>query len=472
MIFKLFQSRAPILILNTFLIAGIPLLSGCHKEIPTEVGIEAKNARLAQVSNTTGFEELPKIQSFDSEDLQLATKIGFEIKSPVLNDGWMNHYEIQTDFGIWHAGSRDMLKIRARELETARKLFQTSQGEVFVDASAEAGKNILLAPIRGLEAAYNTVTQPEETWKKVAGIPEGASRIWTSLAREVEDALSAKDNDSDLEESDSSEKTIKVAEKAAKFGLNKYGFNLGQQERDFYKKLGADPYTDNYIIKARVSRLATIKGSVDLSSRFVPGVGGLGLIGDMNRFVRYAEKISLYDDPWEKAQHNIRILTDMGIAESAISRFYSNQFLTPTYQSIIVESLKELDGVQDRHEFLELVNLCVCREDAVFFAQVANELAYIHKNQNKLVQIVSSGNLPAALNSSGQMLVILPADYIIWSKELSVIVKAMGESVLARDNISSVELAVSGQLSVRTKQELQKLKVNIKERYQFAENLG
>jgi len=103
----------------------------------------------------------------------------FRVWDRVENDGYLNRYLVDSDFGVFEASSTADLRELLVEIEALAKLEEISRGEAFVDAV----KNTVKAPV---ETARVVVDEPVETLKR---IPGGVGRYFKRTARRARDLV-------------------------------------------------------------------------------------------------------------------------------------------------------------------------------------------------------------------------------------------------------------------------------------------
>ena len=91
-----------------------------------------------------------------------------EVKDPVLNDGFLNRFTVDTDFGRFEVESDALLRIRLNELRAIEELEQLSNTEVFAKALAKSAA----APFT---ATYHLVTDPVGSAKAA---PSGVKHLF------------------------------------------------------------------------------------------------------------------------------------------------------------------------------------------------------------------------------------------------------------------------------------------------------
>jgi len=229
----------------------------------------------------------------------------YTIDDRVENDGYFNTYTIKTPFGIFRPTGRPLLEIRIREIEALGELDKLESSKVFLDAAKTTGKKVLLAPVRAAEKVVDTVSDPDKMVDTLKAVPQGAQRLFSWAARQVESAYdgaselvsSKKDQEKgarakDKESSISASETLK---QGRDLGLSFIGYN--KREREWFRKLQVSPYTSNQPLKDEVTRVAAIETAVGVAFKFVPSLGLLSELDTFNTWYSRAEKLALYEEP-------------------------------------------------------------------------------------------------------------------------------------------------------------------------------
>src|SRR5215467_8166839 len=175
----------------------------------------------------------------------------FRVVDPVHGDGLMNHFVLDSRFGRFDAYGRAALAVRIREVAALSELSKTS------DVAVAAG-----GVVQGVESQVKTatgvVTHPVQT---VTGIPKGIAHLFGGYrARGEEVAADARrgvGSSSSQGSAGSARSTAEKGGKAAKSYAERY-LGITAAERDYYRKLGVDPYTDNEVLRDAIRKDARI----------------------------------------------------------------------------------------------------------------------------------------------------------------------------------------------------------------------
>ena len=115
------------------------------------------------------WETPPELAARDVVPDELFRGKHHEVRPEVINDGYLNYYRIDTDFGEMEAYGTFDLRVRVQEIEALAKLQELSKLDVFLQAPVDEAKQpfALLADLFG---------HPVATLK---GVPTGVERVFT-----------------------------------------------------------------------------------------------------------------------------------------------------------------------------------------------------------------------------------------------------------------------------------------------------
>ena len=95
---------------------------------------------------------------------------------PVASDGYLDSYQIESQFGSAVVIGRAQLRAHIIEIAALDELDQISKTEVFVDAAAAAGINTV-------KSISRVFTDPKETF---TGLPKGVGRLFSRTKTTVQ----------------------------------------------------------------------------------------------------------------------------------------------------------------------------------------------------------------------------------------------------------------------------------------------
>src|SRR5438270_23123 len=254
----------------------------------------------------------------------------FHVQNPVHSDGLMHHYVVESRFGLFTAYGRDALAVRLREVAALATIAKTSDTEV-----------VLKSVSRGIEEDARSVVQvalnPVGT---VIGIPKGIAHLFSGYKAEAGEIAAqvrqtSKGGDSHKKEGGRAAQ----AEHAARQYADRY-LGLSAAERRWYAQLRVDPYTNNEVLRRAVKRLARIDAAASFGVRFAPL--GVPFAGE----VRRALDAIYNEDPAVLRKRRHEALAGFGLSASEMEGFENALLLTPTRQTLLVDAVQGLEGVE------------------------------------------------------------------------------------------------------------------------------
>jgi hypothetical protein len=120
---------------------------------------------------------------------------------------------------------------------------------------------------------------------------------------------------------------------------------------------------------------------------------------------------------------------------------------TPVQQTKLVNALAEMQGVDDRGQFVKFAVLTRDPDVAFFRARQAEMYARFHKRVSKVKQFVPLGELAAARLADGTLVFCAPLDHLAWTQTMANYVLAANQNVTAAPGIKAKQLQVAGTVS-------------------------
>ncbi len=360
----------------------------------------------------------------------------YRIESSAVNDGYVNTYTLVTDWGKVQAVSDYRLRVRIQEANALKALDEMSRAGVFGDSLVEGA----LAPVRG---AVDLVTEPVET---VSGAAEGLGRWFGNIA----DSVSSDDPHQE--------------------GALSAAVGWAATKRAFAVELGVDPYTDwkplqDALVSVGQAAFAggitasVAMGAVTEGTALKLPVLVLGLSHDMNQI--------LIDNPPEKlTEMNRKALGDLGLGGDAVSTFMDNHNYTPLEKLQLVAALqrmKDADGL----EFL-LASAAAAPDKAVarYTQQRAEMMANFH-TKIAPTTIIQLKEFSIQRSEDARIVGVFPLDYVAWTADLAVIVKAMSEEVAQISDAGEKEMWFEGSASPDARKGMEAHGWTVKERVEL-----
>ena len=377
----------------------------------------------------------------------------WSVAADAVNDGAYNTYRVESRVGAFDARGRAQLAVRGKEVDALIELERVSKSDVFLAAA----KKSALAPVK---VVASFADEPVET---VKGIGSGAKRLFDKtrfqageLSHEAKGVVSDEDG-----KSGSGESTTAKATQAAEAYAKKY-LGLSKAERHWYAQLGVDPYTDNEPLRKAVREISRVEAAATFGMRFagLPGIPGAREVGKVMDLVWKT-------DPWELRKQNRETLLAAGIDEATARAFEDNAAMSPTQQTALIHSLKELAGVRGRDH---LVARAVDVDDTASARALVTSTALLvryHRQVAPLTEILGGARLPVARARDGRLVAVAVVDAIFWTSEVAEAARGFA-ALYTGDPARTRELRLVGEASDRFVDETRALGWTVHEQWQTA----
>jgi len=376
-------------------------------ESKTKAGKKKKRTAKKETAKDD-YETPPELKASEILPPELMKSDNHEVLEQVSNDCYWNSYIVHSTYGEYSVYSTRFLKIRIKELEALSVLKKTSSVEALARGTADT---VIVHPFR---SAMNVATKPVET---VKGVPGGIVSFfkniyytgeWTvSVAKTVgERAITHASGGEEGQNGPGISEDINA--------IADWYLGVGAGEREIARRLGVDPYTSNPLLAEEIKRVSKYEriGKLGISFAPIPSIPGMGYVKDVNYYV--------WDkDPKELREFNKKQLIKMGIDEALVLKFIDSPFYSPTYQTTIVLSLKELDGVNNREEILEDAIVAGNIQESQFYTNLVVLLTWFHLNHSSLKTIINHADITSAQTNDNRIITIIPADYLCWSEAIA-----------------------------------------------------
>ena len=393
------------------------------------------------LADTTDYEEAVDLSAADILPVELLSGEHHRVVGTVRNDGYLNYYVIQSDYGEFPAASTAMLRMRLREIGALAQLDELSHSEVFIEAAADAG-------INQLEAVEQLVTHPIATIK---GIPSGIGRMFKRYSRQSEDAVAdAKEymakqkEDEETTESDDLDYTREAVKLTERY------FGVSDAERNWAKRLGTDPYTSNEVLVKAIKNVAWADRLGRMALRAAGGtIPGIGYVKAVNEAV-------WGEDPYELRDRNRALLAATGADDATIDAYLKSPWMSPTQQTLLTAAIGELDGVEGRDGILKQALNPVSEAEVGYYVRSVALLAWHHRNRRPFDALSTELAIPGGIARDGTVVLMFPSDHVYWTQAMA----EAAEVYRGLDTNASghaLELWILGTVSNRARRELESL---------------
>ena len=367
---------------------------------PSLISLACAAIIIPATAQTAAYEQGALLNAADLLPADLLRGPSHRVREQVPTDGYMAHFKIDTDFGVFEAIGVPQVKRRVVEAEAIRKLVETSKSDLF----AEGLKRSVAQPI---DAVKNIVTNPVDSVKRA---PKTVGHFFSKVGSSIERGVhKVKENSSDGR-SPSAGEIGNAAKNAAGFDKAKL---------DTARQLGVDPYSDNARLQEEMDKVTWAFFAGGLPLRIGAAVASAGIALTATEMVGVPEETYALTQS-ELALRDQRSLAAMGLREKDIKDFQIQPHLSTTRRHRIVKSLEALPGAAGRGRIILLANSCKTAEHADFLVSALSMLAVRQLGgaaDYKDLRVF--GRLPGAITATGTLEVPAPVDHVTWTEQVA-----------------------------------------------------
>jgi hypothetical protein len=380
----------------------------------------------AMISGAAAFETAVMLKASDLLPAEQLQGPCHRVRDQVATDGYMAHFEIDSDYGTFKAAGVPQVHQRLVEIEAIQKLVATSKSDLF----AEGLKRSIEQPI---DAVKNIVTKPVESVKQAPKtVGHFFSKVGASIGRGVEKVKKGNE-----------EGKAPSAGDVGNAAKNAAGFD--KAKLDTAKQLGVDPYSDNARLQEEMDKVTWAFFAGGLPLRIGAAVASAGVTLTATNMVGVPEETYALTQS-ELALRDSRSLQAMGLKEEDIKDFQIQPNLSTTRRHRIVKSLETMPAAAGRGRVILLANSCENSEQADFLVAALSMLADRQRSgaaDYKQLQVY--GRLPGAITAGGLLEIPAPVDHVTWTEQVA--------GFAQRDDLgaASKTLIHTGRLSEATK---------------------
>jgi len=404
------------------------------------------------------YEPVPILSAAQILTPELLQSEDHKVADNVVNDGYMNLYRIESEYGEFSAHGSTMLALRVQEVHALAELAGVSKTDVFLESAGAAAA----APIKAVE---QLVEKPGETIK---GIPGGVKRMFKGLKRDVEEvsekskeaAAARKADDGDEDPETSGGKSDELTSAASTYA-KKY-FGISGAERRWAEKLSVDPYSSNEVLHKKIKQVANVDAIASFGTRLVmPRIPGVSTMGTVTKMVWSV-------DPRELREQNLARLESTGVGPELIANFLDQPWYSPTLQTLLVTDLLKMESVGGLSLALDLALAAESEEEALFLVQTVHMLSELHHAQG-ITSLAAGASLPGALTADNRLIYPLPVDHVAWTAEVAADSQSALPDLGQSYNPKSRELWLRGTASPRCVEELDGLGWSVRTEVKIAQ---
>ncbi len=378
-------------------------------------------------------------QTFETPSNRLASQIlpsnlfsgpYHRVRETVVSYGYMHHYTVDSQFGVFQATGDGALRKLVNEIYAIASLKEFKTTDAFLTSVGTAVK----APF---SFAKNLITHPIDT---VSGVPQGVFQIFGNAAESIT-----------MEHDPSEDSRVKQL------------LFVSSWKRDFAAEHGVDVYSSNEVLQEELNSVgwAAAIGGLSVSVATM-GAGATAVIVMKN--LRLADQIgsALKEEPPARLRIiNMDKLRAMGISEALANRFLDHPHFTPRHDTVIVANLERLSRARGLSTFLESALSAEDEVGANFFMNMAQTMGGYNDSVAPIEEITALAGLTMARAENGRALIPFPLDHGVWSERASRIVNHLVTSYRSPGFRGGFDLWVTGTVSPRAHQELARIGITV-----------
>lgn len=379
-------------------------------------------------ASTATFEELPELKASDILKPELLKGPHYSIRDPVPTSSGMNHFTIDSDFGVVEADGNEMLVTRLKEIDAIARLQDVSRTDQFKESLIAAAKS-------PLKSAKNIVKDPAQA---ISNVPKGIMKFMGRAKNTVKD-IGKKDG------SNGDGKTMKDV------------LGYSDKKRKLALEMGIDPYSTNPIVQKQLDEVAWASwaGGFTFSAATFPISGPVGAALTVTSLSSSIDQLLREKSPEELAEVNRATYKTMGASSSDAAKIVGGGAFTPTQATAFAQALKSMKGVANREAFIHVAAEKSSTEaDATFCVQTAILMSQINQ-QTPLTRLTMLEDFPICVAKDGTIILAVQWDYAAWTPGAAWLTKQVEDLAGHSGEKKPMMIVLSGQISPRLQQELQ-----------------
>jgi len=354
----------------------------------------------------------------------LLTGPDYRIDEKVLNDGFLNHYKINSKFGEFNAVSNATLRKRIWEIRAMAEMDKVTGTKEFLESFKESGQ-------KTVKGAVGLITHPIASTQ---GAVSGVAKVFKGAADSIFGAKRSEAEDSKLKDA--------------------IGFSKVKREYAF--QFSVDVYSRNKPLQERLDDIAWAgyAGGLSLSVALAPVGGAAGAVISVSRLSETFNEIFRTTPPNELREQNAQKLLAMGANPDIVDLYINNVVFTPREQTLIVLALNEMAGTKNRGAFVKYAVPTNDPDMAGFRQRQAGMYTGYHRSVEPIQQFVPFGKFVAARTSGNKLIINVPLDHLVWTEAMAKLITRANFLVDAMKWPTQKQFWVAGTVSPRAVKEM------------------
>jgi hypothetical protein len=348
----------------------------------------------------------------------------YRLEEKVLNDGFLNHYKVNSKFGEFNAVSNATLRKRIWEIRAMAEMDKVTGTKEFIDSFKESGQ-------KTIAGAKALITSPIETTQ---GAVSGVAKVFKGAAASVFGAKRSEAEDSKLKDV---------------IGFSKV-------KREYAYQFSVDVYSRNKLIQKRLDDIAWAgyAGGMSLSVALMPVGGAAGAAISVSRLSETFNEIFRTTPPNELREQNAQKLLAMGANPDIVDLYINNAVFTPREQTLIVFALNEMTSTGNRGAFVKFAVPTSDADMAAFHQRQAEMYAGYHRSVEPIQQFVPFGKFVAARAAEQKIIINVPLDHLVWTEAMAKLITRANSLVETMKWPTQKQFWVTGTVSQKAAKEM------------------
>ncbi len=347
---------------------------------------------------------------------------GVSIVSPVISDGLLRIYTVDTPYGQFVFDGDGFAKQRLKELAAAERLSQAELNDEFKSSFEKS----LREPVEFVQGA---VENPAGAVKKTIS---GVARLFDRAAAGIRNAGEGPDN---------------IAESL---------LGVSKAKREIAVSLGVDPYTDFGPLKERLERAAQASAAGGLTVKglfmLIPGGAGIAVssvstASDLATLIRDKTASELMEI------NRARLRRAAGNTPS-INLFLENPHYTLGDQTVVAAALLKLRKVKNVNAMLSRMASVTQRSQAIFLRERVHLTADYSAKTKEISSFFDAGGLPLSRAVDGAIVTILPIDALSWTERSAGIFERVQAGLTGDEGVPEKLLLITGEATPLAQEKL------------------
>ena len=336
----------------------------------------------------------------------------YTIKNQAVNDGLINTYVLDTDYGPLTVESTAELMMRIDELNAISRMEEMDRKKVFGESLWKGVK----APFT---LVVDLVKEPIDTGKAIG---KGTGQFFSSVGRSIVSDDPDQDN------------VLKVA----------VGYDAAK--RQFAYELGIDPYTSYEPVRDKLGQIARAAVAGGLTPRVAMAAidSGVTTAMSISGTAKNMKELVRDNPPGALEKINRKKLEEMGVDTALIEAFLDNYAYNPQEKTLLVGELETMHGVKGRNLFIARADSAADESVALNNRLTAQMMAAYHVAVKPIENIQLIEGSPFLYTEDGRLVLLVDVDLVFWTKGLADKVNKFESSIKKLSNISGKEVWITG----------------------------